>query len=395
MKKILTGVMVGALAATALGTIAQEKPSLTLPAPKAASVPASLQDAAVHATEVSAVASASSAAAPPVTALILPPPAHAQVAPAATPAHAAEVAVAVASPSAKQVPAPKRHVARVSPKSKPAPADPYADLPVNAPAREAVRRSTSWAENDNASVSTGKDGRVVFLFGESMPTVVCAPLRVCDIELQKGEKVIGAPQVGDPRFSIEPGIVGAGNDRVVHVLVKPRDVGLDTNLMIPTDRRMYRVRLVSDDKNYVSVISWDYPQDDAIAWDAAIAAQDAHAAPVVATMPALTADTLDFNFRIDVKKGRPAWTPVRVFSDGAHTYVQLPASVAVNEAPAFFAVGPDGKEELVNFRLKGSYFVIDRLVKKAILVSGVGGHAERVSIEYGCKRGLFQPRCGG
>jgi len=389
MKKILSGVIVGVLAATAAGTFAQEKSTLTLPAPKAAAVPASLEAAAAQAAEAP---SHPSPAAAPVTALVLPPPAPVAAPPA--PAPAVEQA-APAVPVAKPKPAPKRHHASVHHVAAPKRTEPYADLPVNEPAKEAVRRSTSWAQNDDVSVSTGKDGRVVFLFGESMPTVVCAPLRVCDIELQKGEKVIGAPQVGDPRFSIEPGIVGTGSDRVVHVLVKPRDVGLDTNLMIPTDRRMYRVRLVSDDKNYVSVISWDYPQDDAAAWDKAIAAQDAHAAPVVATMPALTADTLDFNFQIDVEKGRPDWTPIRVFTDGAHTYIQLPANVALNEAPAFFAVGADGKEELINFRLKGSYFVIDRLVKKAVLVSGVGGQAERVSIEHGCKRGIFQPRCGG
>lgn len=391
MKTILTGMILGALAATAVTTIAQDKPSLTLPAPKAASVPASLEAAAAKA--------AAPPAASPVAALVLPPPAHGAQALTASKSVTAAPVAAPAPAVAESSPAPRRklakHHAPVRHKSPRKRAEPYSDLPVNAPAMEAVRRSTSWAEKDDVSISTGKDGRVVFLFGESMPTVVCAPLRVCDIELQKGEKVVGAPQVGDPRFSIEPGIVGTGADRVVHVLVKPRDVGLDTNLMIPTDRRMYRVRLVSDDKNYVSVISWDYPQDDAAAWDAAIVAQDAHTAPVVATMPALTADTLDFNFQVNVEKGRPDWTPVRVFSDGAHTYIQLPASVAVNEAPAFFAVGADGKEELVNFRLKGSYFVIDRLVKKAILVSGVGGTAERVSIEHGCKRGLFRPKCGG
>ena len=33
------------------------------------------------------------------------------------------------------------------------------------------------------------DKSVRFVFGESLPVVICAPLQVCDIELQPGEKV--------------------------------------------------------------------------------------------------------------------------------------------------------------------------------------------------------------
>ncbi|MBM7327365.1 P-type conjugative transfer protein TrbG, partial [Agrobacterium sp. S2] len=38
-------------------------------------------------------------------------------------------------------------------------------------------------------VTKGADGKVIFLFGEVQPSVVCSPLQVCDIELQGGEVV--------------------------------------------------------------------------------------------------------------------------------------------------------------------------------------------------------------
>ena len=38
-------------------------------------------------------------------------------------------------------------------------------------------------------VTRGPDGKVIFLFGETQPSVVCSPLQVCDIELQGGEIV--------------------------------------------------------------------------------------------------------------------------------------------------------------------------------------------------------------
>lgn len=265
----------------------------------------------------------------------------------------------------------------------------YAGLNVTKPALEALQRSDSWVNNSTASVSAGADGRVVFLFGETMPTVVCAPLRMCDIELQPGEKVLGKPFVGDPRFIIEPGFSGSGDNLTVHVIVKPREKGLDTTLNIGTDRRMYRVRLVSDDTNYVSYVSWDYPEDQAKAWDAALSMQVKKESAVVADMPAITASDLDFNYAVTVKKGHPSFVPLRVFTENGHTYIQMPADVTETELPALLAQSADGDDELVNPVFKAGYFIVDRKIKRAILVSGVGGKAESVEIKYCVRRGLF------
>ncbi|RWK17533.1 MAG: P-type conjugative transfer protein TrbG, partial [Mesorhizobium sp.] len=45
-------------------------------------------------------------------------------------------------------------------------------------------------------VTKGADGKVVFLYGEVQPSVVCSPLQVCDIELEAGE-VVRDVLVGD------------------------------------------------------------------------------------------------------------------------------------------------------------------------------------------------------
>jgi type IV secretory pathway VirB9-like protein len=37
---------------------------------------------------------------------------------------------------------------------------------------------------------------------------------------------------------------------------------------------------------------------------------------------------------------------------------------------------------MVNYRVKGNYYVVDRLITDAILVSGVGRDRERVTISY-------------
>jgi type IV secretion system protein VirB9 len=69
---------------------------------------------------------------------------------------------------------------------------------------------------------------------------------VCIIELQAGEKIVGEPQIGDSvRWNISPALYGVGNDATSVVVLKPQVPGLDTNLLVTTDRRAYYLRLVS------------------------------------------------------------------------------------------------------------------------------------------------------
>ena len=70
-----------------------------------------------------------------------------------------------------------------------------ADVPLTPTAEEAVRVSAQWMSSKNAPAA-GPDGKVLYSYGAGLPTIVCAPLRVCIIELQPGEKIVGEPQIG-------------------------------------------------------------------------------------------------------------------------------------------------------------------------------------------------------
>lgn len=380
---------------------AQQQPTLQLPPPTPAKAPTLTQPAASSAAAASASpVPASPPALSAASAPVLPSPSPALQAPIArapapAPAAAAPaggvVATVAAAPKAKPV---ARRAAAHKPAAKAA--EPFADLPINEPAREALRRSAEWTGNNSAVVAGGSDGRVVFTFGETMPTVVCAPLRMCEIELQPGEKVSEQPHIGDDvRWNISPGITGSGQERITHVIVKPSEAGLDTNLLIPTDRRMYRLRLVSSEQNYVSVVSFSYPQDDKQAWDMAIAKQEVEEGKVVADLPSMSVDALDFDFGVTVAKGKPKWKPTRVFSDGTRTYIQLPEGTTQQDAPAVVALGADGTEQLVNFRFRGGYVMVDRVIERAALISGLDGEAQRVEIQHGCAKRTIFGNCKG
>jgi len=194
--------------------------------------------------------------------------------------------------------------------------------------------------------------------------VYTAPERVTDIVLQPGE-MLGAVASGDTaRWVIGDTTSGSGADKRAHVLVKPYAAGLATNLVITTDRRTYHLALSSGTGAAMSSIAWTYPQDSLIALKQA---QEAAAAaePVAA---GLDVDQLHFNYAL--AGDRPAWRPLRAFDDGRQTFIEFPASLAVGEAPPLFLVGPKGEAQLVNYRLRGRYYVVDRIFDVAELRLG-------------------------
>jgi len=182
-----------------------------------------------------------------------------------------------------------------------------------------------------------------------------APGEVTDIVLQPGEQ-LGSVASGDTaRWVIGDTTSGTGADKRAHVLVKPVAAGLVTNLIITTDRRTYHLALTSGSGAAISMLSWTYPQDALLALKRSTEAAAA-AAPVAA---GLEVDQLHFGYAIS--GDRPAWRPLRAFDDGRQTYIELPPALGATDAPPLFVLGAKGEAELVNYRLRGRYYVVDRL----------------------------------
>jgi type IV secretion system protein VirB9 len=149
------------------------------------------------------------------------------------------------------------------------------------------------------------------------------------------------------------------------VLVKPFAAELQTNLVITTDRRAYHLELKSTDGTYMASVSWTYPASDLIALKARNAEANAAAATVVDQ--GVNLDGLRFRYRIE---GDATWKPTQVFDDGAKVYIRFPTGLAQSEAPPLFVIGPDGKPALVNYRLRGTTYIVDRLFAAAELRLG-------------------------
>jgi len=88
------------------------------------------------------------------------------------------------------------------------------------------------------------------------------------------------------------------------------------------------------------------------------------------------------HFDYQISGDRPAWRPLRAFDDGRQTYVEFPASLAVGEAPPLFLVDRRGEAQLVNYRVQGRFYVVDRIFDTAELRLGLR-HQDVVRITRG------------
>lgn len=194
--------------------------------------------------------------------------------------------------------------------------------------------------------------------------VITAPGRVTDIALQPGETLVAVASGDTVRWVIGDTTSGSGTEKRTHVLVKPFSAGLATNLVITTDRRSYHIALTSIPRTAMAALSWTYPQDALIALTRVTAAAEA-AAPVAA---GIAVEQLHFNYA--VSGDRPSWRPLRAFDDGRQTFIEFPATLAVGEAPPIFLLDTKGEAQLVNYRVKGRFYVVDRIFDVAELRLG-------------------------
>ena len=213
--------------------------------------------------------------------------------------------------------------------------------------------------------------------GGALYQVYAAPGQITDVALQAGEQLTGSGPVaaGDTvRWIIGDTESGTGEAKRIHILVKPTRPDLQTNLVINTDRRTYLLELRSTEKTYMASVSWQYPQDQLIAL------RRQNAAAIAAQPVAAGVDISALNFRYEIEGDTPAWRPLRAFDDGAKVYIEFPSGIRQGEMPPLFIIGPGGDSELVNYRARQNYYVVDRLFAAAELRLGDNNSERRVRI---------------
>ena len=226
---------------------------------------------------------------------------------------------------------------------------------------------------------------VAYPFGHSQPTLTCAPLRACVIELEEGEALIDFVAGDTERWLLKETYTGTGGATPL-LIVKPTDFDLTTNLVISTDRRIYELTLDAPPprrasrgaKNpqelYTRRIRFYYPDAAARSAEERQALQRRLAASTTPiTNPDFRLENLNFDYRWSASKRFP-FTLEQVFDDGAHTYLKVPSSARYEAAPVLFAV-EGGERQIVNYTVRAAgehhqYYITDRVLRQGTLVLG-------------------------
>lgn len=223
--------------------------------------------------------------------------------------------------------------------------------------------------NKEARVTPTREGYVnaiqVWPYSEgALYQLYASPGRVTVITLQQGEELMTVSAGDTVRWIVGETASGTGPGLRVNILVKPTRSGLKTNLVITTNRRTYLLELSSTERTWMASVSWDYPADRMLALQKQ--AQRAEAAAPVDT--GMTLERL--KFRYEITGGSPAWRPLRAFDDGEKVYIQFPGGIAQGELPPMFVIGAQGDGQLVNYRFRSPYYIVDRMFGAAELRLG-------------------------
>lgn len=249
--------------------------------------------------------------------------------------------------------------------------------------KAAIAVSKQWESKNISQPAPGPDGSVRFLFGAQRPSIVCAPLQICDISLQVGEQV-NAIHLGDTaRWTVEPAVTGSGASEMQHLIIKPMDVGLETSLVVTTNRRTYNLKLRSHRNKYMPAVSFAYPEEALVKWDLIRDREKKERNERTIPQTGEYLDNLDFEYELS---GSASWKPIRVYNDGRKTIIQMPAQMEQTEAPALLVVRREGEAfsedetVLVNYRVQNDRYIVDSVFHRAILIAGVGSNQDRVTI---------------
>jgi type IV secretion system protein VirB9 len=241
-------------------------------------------------------------------------------------------------------------------------------------------RQTAEANTQHASETISVKGKMLFTYSEGgIYELQTATFHETAIELQPGEVLTGRdlPTAGDTtRWTVAATRTGMAPNESVVLIVKPLEADLETNMTVTTNRRLYSVILKSNERTYMPLVAWLYPQDEAREQQE----QLAHAAQIEAEAEPLAVDPDKLNFNCAIGGSHVPWAPLRVYDDGTKTYLQMSPEMGSFEAPALFVLEKNDPL-LVNYRVKHSLYIVDRLFDRAQLRVGA-----KTAVDIRCTR---------
>ncbi len=237
-----------------------------------------------------------------------------------------------------------------------------------------------------------RPGEVTFTYGASTPTVICSVLNLTDLALESGEVINQVNLGASTRWSISHAVSGTEGNETSHLIIKPGDSGLQTSMIITTDRRTYHITLKSTIGDFMPAVRFNYPGGTRVSLNQAApriplisGGSSSKKARESTESTKVALDKVSFEYEI---AGDEDLKPVRVYNDGAKTIIEMPPALMPRRLPALVVTLREGgwfgrdKNALVNYRVKNIRFIVDGLIAKARLILGNDDDARSATITY-------------
>ena len=201
----------------------------------------------------------------------------------------------------------------------------------------------------------------------SLYEINCQIGYITDICLKPGETVTKIAGGDTLQWMVDQGIV----NNQAHIYLKPKAEGIETNLIINTNTRSYRLLVKSVDY-FDPVISWTYPADEKALREAASRANISQNRSLNTLMRALQNKRVNSQYVIKRKKNiDKSFEPLKIYDDGVRTYIKMPKDNRY-DLPVLYNVGKDKKLTLINYRVKNDTYIADKCFTRARLIFAPG-----------------------
>lgn len=242
-----------------------------------------------------------------------------------------------------------------------------------------LKAYTEFSKKGIAKTISSSGFKTIGYDAYSHPIVDCAPLHLCIIQLERQEHINNIDLGDSSHWMVGTSLIGTTQDGSYSIAIKPKLYGIATDMVINTNKRTYNIGLVSKRGSTTHVVNFYYPQETlgkAIK-DAKAAQSSPDIQRVVSQSSAININHINFNYSLSGDE--PSWTPSRVFDDGHKTFIQMPGISSEMDLPVLYLLR-NGQMQMVNYRYKKPYYIVDGLFKAAYLISGKGSDEIRVVI---------------
>lgn len=228
-------------------------------------------------------------------------------------------------------------------------------------------------------------------------TVWCKEGAITDIWLQPGEELNDDVKGGDKeRWLVDSVKSGSSDGVVTHILIRPKYTDLSNTIQISTNRHSYNLKALSTLSTFTPIVRWSYPKEERMTLLSITPRVDQTKETTQSQIEQpqkekgegrktirerdndgeipSSPDKMDFRYKIDSNAGifhsEYSWKPLRTFDDGTKTYIQNNPSTKNRELPVLLVKDRSGDANVVNYRVNGEYFIVDRLFEEAELRNG-------------------------